>query len=104
MRIVNGRVVLGLMVWLALSAATYRETPSFEEDVAAGKLPPVAERLPENPAVEKFGDGLTFGRPGGSLEILMAKAKDVSESFNIHGGITLSIFGNGEFKIEKGVY
>lgn len=28
----------------------------------------------------------------------------VPESFNLHGGISLSIFGNGEFKIEKGVY
>lgn len=79
MRIVKRRVVLGLVAWLALSAATYRETPYFEEDVAAGKLPPVAERLPASPAVEEFGDGLTFGRPGGTLEILMAKAKDVRQ-------------------------
>lgn len=28
----------------------------------------------------------------------------IPEMHNLHGGITLSIFGNGEFKVEKGVY
>ena len=79
MRMVKGQIALGLVAWLALTAATFRETPYLEEDVAAGKLPPVAERVPDIPAVEKFGDGLTFGRPGGKLEILMAKAKDVRQ-------------------------
>ncbi|MBC3845212.1 hypothetical protein H8K90_02365 [Winogradskyella echinorum] len=37
-------------------------------------------------------------------EIIINDKDFVPESFNIHGGITLSIFGNGEFKIEKGVY
>src|SRR5260221_8206837 len=48
------------------------ETPGLAGAVAAGKLPPVAQRAPSEPAI---GDK-PAGRPGGELHILMSGAKD----------------------------
>ena len=55
------------------------ETPSLEALVKAGKLPPVAERLPETPLVVDLekGPGTSLGRHGGELRMLMGKPKDV---------------------------
>jgi peptide/nickel transport system substrate-binding protein len=67
----------------ALSAApapadAYVETPSLEADVAAGKLPPVAERLPADPiVVDMAAIGKTDGRSGGEIGWLIGRAKDV---------------------------
>ncbi|UEM03560.1 ABC transporter substrate-binding protein [Skermanella rosea] len=58
------------------------ETPFFAEQVAAGKLPPVAERLPAEPRIVTFDDdGAQQGRPGGDMTMLMARAKDVRIMF-----------------------
>ena len=53
--------------------ATPQETPSLEAAVKAGKLPPVAERLPQTPLVIA---PLEVGKPGGSLNMLMSSPKD----------------------------
>lgn len=54
-----------------------QETPSLRADVAAGKLPPVAARAPEQPLiVDLKAAGKTMGRPGGTLRLLMSRAKD----------------------------
>ncbi|MEE8246958.1 MAG: ABC transporter substrate-binding protein, partial [Alphaproteobacteria bacterium] len=54
------------------------ETPAFEEAVAAGELPPVAERAPQEPRIITFDDGATTpGRHGGDLRMLVGRAKDV---------------------------
>lgn len=59
-------------------AAPYVETPVLKIDVAAGKLPPVADRLPRNPAVVSLdGEGLTTGQHGGTLNMLIGRARDV---------------------------
>lgn len=55
-----------LLVLLALPVGaqdmTYNESPVLAERVAAGELPPVEERLPENPLVIEGVDGIgTFG-------------------------------------------
>src|SRR5688500_19914117 len=53
------------------------EPPFFEEAVAAGDLPPVAERIPQRPAVAAFdGTNATPGRYGGMLKVLGGSAKD----------------------------
>lgn len=58
------------------------ETPFFAEQVAAGKLPPVGERLPAEPRMVTFDDdGAQQGRPGGDMTMLMARAKDVRIMF-----------------------
>ncbi len=62
----------------AAKAATYRETPSLEADVEAGKLAPVTERLPAVPRVVALdGEGLSIGKHGGQLKTLIGRAKDV---------------------------
>jgi peptide/nickel transport system substrate-binding protein len=60
----------------ASSAADYKEAPALAAEVAAGKLPPVAKRLPDEPIVvhplEKVG---TYG---GTWRLSMAAASDVN--------------------------
>ena len=72
-------IVLGLQgVSSSLAAKTYSEAQSLSERVRQGTLPPVAERLPENPAIAKFDrPGVTVGRYGGQLRLLMGRAKDI---------------------------
>ena len=56
------------------------ETPMFEAAVAAGKLPPVKMRLPEEPFVIKTGQqGFKPGKHGGSLKLLMGRKKDTRQ-------------------------
>lgn len=59
----------------AAAAQDYIETPWFEQQVADGELPPVAERLPEEPLVVKFGEGRSPGLPGGDLNILIPRER-----------------------------
>ncbi len=47
---------------------TYNEAPSLAEKVAAGELPPVAERLPANPIVEEPVEQI--GQYGGTWHLL----------------------------------
>ena len=64
---------------LLANAAEYGEAPALAEQVAAGALPPAAERLPENPYVMQMDGGRTAGKYGGDLNILMARSKDVRQ-------------------------
>jgi len=56
------------------------ETPMFEADVTAGKLPKVGDRLPQNPSVVDMKEmGLENGRHGGALKVLMGRKKDTRQ-------------------------
>ena len=73
-----------LALWAAtaavvpVAAGNAFETPMFQAEVAAGTLPPVAERLPHEPSVAAFARaGQVPGRHGGTLRLLMAQARDV---------------------------
>jgi peptide/nickel transport system substrate-binding protein len=58
-------------------AAGYQETPYFVADVAAGHLPPVAERLPADPLVINVkGESKQDGRQGGVLRMLIGQSGD----------------------------
>ena len=60
------------------AGAQYVETPSLAERVAGGELPPVEHRLPARPSVAPLAaGGLSPGRHGGELRLLMGRAKDV---------------------------
>jgi peptide/nickel transport system substrate-binding protein len=66
-------VVLG-----AAGAARGEEPPSLAADVAAGRLPPLAQRLPRVPLVFNAPrSDWTLGRYGGELRTLMAKDRDI---------------------------
>jgi peptide/nickel transport system substrate-binding protein len=58
----------------AAQAQTLQETPSLAADVQAGKLPPVAQRAPQEPLVMPAETG---ARSGGEINMLMASARDV---------------------------
>jgi peptide/nickel transport system substrate-binding protein len=71
------RRALGLLLFAGLfpraARAALRETPFFAQEVKAGKLPPVAKRIPIEPSLAELE---TLGRPGGDLHMLMASSKD----------------------------
>src|SRR5215472_15799157 len=70
------RLGLGLTVVLLApdeALAELQETPVFKDDVEGGKLPPVEQRVPEEPAVAELE---TIGTPGGELRMLMGGPKD----------------------------
>ncbi len=48
------------------------ETPGLADAVASGAVPPVGQRVPQEPLVA----GGAPGRPGGDLRVLMAGPKD----------------------------
>jgi peptide/nickel transport system substrate-binding protein len=62
---------------VAQDAPTMVEPPFFEAAVEAGELPPVAERIPEHPAVVDYDDSeKTAGQYGGMLRTIGARTKD----------------------------
>ena len=70
--------VLMLLGALDARAADYIETPIFAADVAAGKLPPVSQRVPKNPRrIDLTAMGREPGQHGGTMRILMGDQKDI---------------------------
>ena len=83
------RVKLGLAALLVFGAAfaqtnasaqavpTMVEPPFFADAVAAKKLPPVAERIPQHPEIVSYdGTDKQPGKYGGTMRILGGSAKD----------------------------
>lgn len=70
--------ILAVAAFTSAHAADFIDSPALASDVAAGKLPPVAQRLPENPLASMPGRAdFTPGHHGGELRFLMARAQDV---------------------------
>ncbi len=63
--LVSALVVPALPSAKAQEGPKYGESPLLAEKVAAGELPPVEERLPENPRVVPLAEGDTIGVYGG---------------------------------------
>ena len=63
----------GLVLGAPAAFADFISSPFFKEAEAKGDLPPVAERLPKNPAVAKMPE---IGVQGGEIRMLMASDKD----------------------------
>ena len=75
------RILLAGLLVAALTspalAVEYQDSPALAADISAGKLPPVAQRLPETPLLTvPDRDGIEAGRYGGELRMLMARAQD----------------------------
>jgi len=72
-----------VVVFLALACAApgvarAEEPPFLAQDVTAGKLPPLAQRLPHAPlVVDVKRPGWSPGRYGGEVQTLMAKDRDI---------------------------
>ena len=71
-RLLRSLAVLSLLLGGQAQALNYVETPSLADDVAAGRLPPVAERVPNDPAIEQGRPG----QPGGELHVLIGSPRD----------------------------
>jgi peptide/nickel transport system substrate-binding protein len=71
-------------LWLALPATAAGppepliETPALAESVGSGDLPPIAERVPEEPlVVDLAAKGREPGLHGGTLRMFVTRSKDV---------------------------
>ena len=85
------------------NAFAYSEAPSLAKKVAAGKLPPVQERLPFNPRKLNFKNlGLKIGKYGGSIRMLMARAKDARQ-MSVYGYSRLVGYHPRTFKLEADI-
>lgn len=76
-----GRPLLAGLAAVLLSAASglaqdYNEAPMLAEMVAAGTLPPVEERLPENPVVVQPWESV--GQYGGTWRLVMNSPSDIN--------------------------
>lgn len=75
------KAVFALITFLAATVpaagADYTEPPFLAKAVADGALPPVAARVPKEPAIIALdGPGLAPGRYGGDLRMLMSQPRD----------------------------
>ncbi|VAV96521.1 ABC transporter, substrate-binding protein (cluster 5, nickel/peptides/opines) [hydrothermal vent metagenome] len=86
----------------AMAATHYTGAPVLQNAVKAGKLPPVAERLPENPRVINLAAmGRKPGRHGGTWRMLIGKAKDI-KLIPLYGYARLVGF-NEKFELEADI-
>ncbi len=91
------RWALFALAFLAISPAAAdpaapRETPFLAADVAGGKLPPVSQRIPEEPRiVDLKAMGREIGRSGGTLRLLMGDQRDI-RYMTIYGYARLMVF------------
>jgi peptide/nickel transport system substrate-binding protein len=67
-------VLLLIPSFAGAQTVTPKETPSLAADVQSGKVPPVAQRMPQTPMVIQAEPG---ARSGGDINMLMASARDV---------------------------
>ncbi len=59
------------------TAEAYQESPWLRDDVSAGRLPPVGERLPTDPlVVDLKAQGKEIGKPGGTLRMMIGQGSD----------------------------
>ena len=70
-------LIFAATAWPAV-AMNFIETPSLKPLVESGELPPVAQRVPEEPYISRLEEsGRQTGRHGGVLNTIMARSKDV---------------------------
>ncbi|SEO58550.1 peptide/nickel transport system substrate-binding protein [Salinihabitans flavidus] len=73
-------ILAALMLALPALALDYRESTFWGDEVAAGDLPPVAERVPQTPrVVDPPAKGREFGTQGGTLRTMVTRTKDVRQ-------------------------
>lgn len=68
-------VLAALTLAILAGPAAAVETPFFAEQVAAGKLPPVEARLPEEPLLVEYSGEETEGEHGGDLTMLIPRSR-----------------------------
>ncbi len=75
---ITRRTTLALLASVALPLRAAADAPLFEADVAAGNLPPMASRLPDNPRVMDLpAMKRQTGRQGGTIRTLVGGQRDI---------------------------
>jgi peptide/nickel transport system substrate-binding protein len=88
--------LIGLWLFaLPALASDWSDSPALADAVASGELPSVENRLPVNPRVVEFGEGQTPGEFGGSMRLLMGKAKDIRQ-MTIYGYARLIAYDSNQ--------
>ena len=71
-------LIMAAMFSFGPAQAEWIETPSLMDQVASGQLPPVQDRVPDNPRIIDIEAlGRVPGHHGGQLHTLMGKSKDI---------------------------
>ncbi len=82
--------------------AALQETPSLAEQVKSGTLPPVAQRVPEQPSiVSRFAGSDGPGRSGGEINMLVASARD-TRLMTIFSNARLIVYDD-QFKLQPDI-
>ncbi|MDE0810671.1 MAG: ABC transporter substrate-binding protein, partial [Alphaproteobacteria bacterium] len=80
-------------------ASAYVGPPVLADRVESGELPAVDQRLPATPRVVDFAKrGLEIGKHGGTLRMLMARAKDARQ-MTVYGYARLVIYSPDGFEL-----
>ncbi len=92
-----GKVFFGILLFIltlgqSAFAGPAQECPYFTEAVKAGKLPPVEQRIPEQPLiVDLAAKGRTPGHQGGMLRTMITRSKDTRQMV-VYGYTRLVIY------------
>lgn len=69
-----------LMPLSALAGPSYVESGFWQDEVNAGNMPPISERLPDIPLiVDLAAKGRDFGIQGGTLNTMVTRSKDIRQ-------------------------
>jgi peptide/nickel transport system substrate-binding protein len=75
---ISRRATLGLLASTLLPRGAFADAPLFDADLAAGTLPPMADRIPRNPRVIDLPAlGRETGVHGGTVRMLVGGQRDV---------------------------
>jgi len=73
-------LLLALLYSSPLRAAeSLQETTSLLASVQSGEMPPIEQRIPQEPEVVKLAAGMEPGLQGGQMRLLMGKQKDIRQ-------------------------
>jgi peptide/nickel transport system substrate-binding protein len=104
-RVFTAAVALGVFAMPAFAGAappTMQETPSLAERVTSGALPPVAERIPQQPSVvTHFAGSDGPGRSGGEVNMLVGGPRD-TRLMTIYANARLIVYDD-KFKLQPDI-
>jgi len=94
-----GAFLLGLTLAHSAFAGEVQECEFFKADVKAGILPPVSERIPDQPLiVDLAAKGRTPGHQGGMLRTMITRSKDTRQMV-VYGYSRLVIYDQ-DYKLQ----
>lgn len=76
-RFVLFTALLLMPTWAQAQQVELQETAALAAEIAAGRLPPIDKRVPQEPLIVSFKEPKEIGRQGGELRTLIGRARDV---------------------------